>query len=133
LIESIYKNQKTEISYPQHLLDFTYSKTVASGIDYVLLNTLDHFVDLGAGEPLTVQNMASDIVDLFGKDLELLTFGAQRDQDERFCYVDRTSEIFTSGWRPKQTTRDNLRQHCESYRKSMGLNPILKNADIPKA
>ena len=132
LIESVYKDQKTEILYPQHLLDFTFSKTIANGINYVLLNNLDHFVDLGAGEPLTVQNMASDIVDSLGKDLELLTYGAEHDQDERFCYVDRTSEIFKSGWSPRHTTLDNLRQHCDSYRKLMDLHPILKNVDRPK-
>ena len=133
LIQSVYNNQKTEILYPHHLLDFTYSKTIANGIVYVLQNTLDHFVDLGAGEPLTVQNMASDIVGSLGRDLELLTYGADHYQDERICYVDRTSEIFKSGWRPMQSTRANLRQHCIRYRRSMDVRPIPNNTNNPKA
>ena len=133
LMKLVYNHEKTEISYPHHFLDFTYSKTIANGILYVLQNTLDHFVDLGAGEPLTVESMASDIIDSLGRDLELLTYRVDHFQDERFCYVDRTSEIFTSGWRPQQTTRDNLRQHCNKYKRLMDLRSIPDSRNNPKA
>ena len=120
LMKSIYDKQRTEISYPLHMLDFTYSKTIANGIFHILQNNLDHFVDLGAGEPRSVQKIAEDIVGFFNRDLALLRMGDDCN-NERLCFVDRASEIFSSGWKPKDTTKDSLKHHCEDYLRFVNL------------
>ena len=118
LIPEIVKKMKSgsnlKIMNPNHVLDFTFVQDVARGIAHIVTESFPFKIDIGTGVPTSIKTLVENMAEILNYPVSKVDYARNLD-NERVVYLDKDSEIFSKGWKPKLSLSESL----ESYIKSM--------------
>lgn len=118
LIPEIIKKMKSgsnlEIMNPDHVLDFTFVHDIARGIAHTVTGNFRFKIDIGTGVPTSIKTLVENMAEILRYPVSKVDYVGNH-ENKRVIYLDKGSEIFSKGWKPKLSLTENL----ESYIKNV--------------
>lgn len=105
LIPSLFMNMSqnlpVNIRFPEHQLDFTFTKDISRFISEIIKGKFEFSINLGTGSVTSVKELTLLLAELYKYPTSKINFCSPIRSKNRTIYVDPESEIFQNGLRPE--------------------------------